>query len=36
MAMLKIVNHYNSTFYLESAAYQNHATDIAFNVQNGK
>mmetsp|Transcript_27076 Transcript_27076/g.36191 ORF Transcript_27076/g.36191 Transcript_27076/m.36191 type:complete len:98 (+) Transcript_27076:462-755(+) len=31
MAMLKIVNHYNSTFYLESAAYQHHESDRVYN-----
>ena len=36
MAMLKIVNRNASTFYLESATYQPHPTDIERNEQNGK
>lgn len=28
MAMLKIVNHNNNTFYLESAAFQHHPLDL--------
>ena len=36
MAMLKIVNHDANTFYLESAAYQHHATDLEHIVRNGK
>lgn len=36
MAMLKIVNHNSNTFYLESATYQPHPTDIERNEQNGK
>lgn len=34
--MLKIVNRNASTFYLESATYQPHPTDIERNEQNGK
>jgi len=34
--MLKIVNRNANTFYLESATYQPHATDIERNEQNGK
>ena len=36
MAMLKIVNHNKSTFYLESAAYQHHEEDKAQIATNGK
>lgn len=36
MAMLKIVNRNANTFYLESATYQPHQTDIDRNEANGK
>jgi len=36
MAMLKIVNHHQNTFYLESAAYQHHQTDLDYIEANGK
>ena len=36
MAMLKIVNRNQNTFYLESAAYQPHPNDIERNEANGK
>lgn len=36
MAMLKIVNRNANTFYLESATYQPHTTDIERNEANGK
>ena len=36
MAMLKIVNHNDKTFYLESAAYQHHPSDIEHIKANGK
>ena len=36
MAMLKIVNRNNDTFYLESAAYQPHPDDMERNEANGK
>jgi hypothetical protein len=36
MAMLKIVNHNEKTFYLESAAYQHHQADLDHMVQYGK
>ena len=36
MAMLKIVNHHDKTFFLESAAYQHHPTDVQHIKTNGK
>ena len=36
MAMLKIVNHNEKTFYLESAAYQHHQVDLDHMVEHGK
>ena len=36
MAMLKIVNHFDKTFFLESAAYQHHPSDLAHIKTNGK
>ena len=36
MAMLKIVNRNQNTFYLESAAYQPHPDDMERNEANGK
>lgn len=36
MAMLKIVNHNQNTFYLESAAFQHHQADLYHIQQHGK
>lgn len=36
MAMLKIVNRNDSTFYLENAAYQHHEADLDYIEQNGR
>ena len=36
MAMLKIVNMSDTTFYLENAAYQHHPKDLELIERNGK